>query len=331
MNRACLVLTFLVVLLFSVSFFTKKTAQSFAVNVVISEIQIAGEIPTDEFVELYNPSANDIDLTGWRLTRKTTSGSQSNLVSNIQGTIPSFGFFLIAHPDYNGTILSDQPYSAASNSLAENNTVLLYSDSGQTLVDKVGMGTASDFEGATTVNPDKGESIERKTKTDTDNNFDDFTLQSNPNPQNRFSAKEIISSPTPTMTPTPSLTPTLTATPTPSPSMTPSPTPSLTLTPSPTVTSTPTQTITSTLTPTLTTTPTQTPTPTASNTPTPTASPTPTPTLKPTVSPSPTLTPTPEGRLIFTSFKKKCYLQDIVLERFGHSFDFVRIYCRKTD
>ena len=34
-----------------------------------------------EFVELYNAGANPVDLTGWTLKKKTSSGSEGSLVS----------------------------------------------------------------------------------------------------------------------------------------------------------------------------------------------------------------------------------------------------------
>ncbi len=220
-------------------------------HVVISEVSIAGDISTDEFVELYNPTDNNIDLTNWRLTRKTSTGTESTLVSTISGTIQSHGYFLITHPDYASTPSADQNYSE-DNSISSNNTVLLYSDSGNTLVDKVGFGTAQDSEGASETNPANGTSRERKANSssttesmgiggddeftgngeDTDNNADDFILRNTPQPQNSESEVEPEISETPTNTPTETPTPTESETPTPT--ITESPTP--TETPSPTVT-----------------------------------------------------------------------------------------------
>ena len=117
-------------------------------HVVISEIQIAGSSASDEFVELYNPTGSDIIMEGWRLSRKNSAGTQANLVANLNGTIPAHGFFLITHPDVEETYGADAIYSAASNALTNNFTVLLYSDTGITLVDKVGFGEPNDFETA---------------------------------------------------------------------------------------------------------------------------------------------------------------------------------------
>ena len=220
-------------------------------SIVISEIQIAGATTTDEFIELYNPTSSPVDMEGWRLTKKTSTGSQSNLVSNISGIIPAYGYFLITHPNYDDTTISDLPYSATSNSISTNNSVILYSDAGVTIVDKIGMGDTIDVETVATENPTTDTSIERKAQStsttesmnvggadefagngeDTNNNLNDFLVRDIPQPQNSSSPIEIFGeeptiapTPEPTITPTPE--PTESPAPTPDPEPEPSPTPS---------------------------------------------------------------------------------------------------------
>ena len=162
-------------------------AASMGDNILISEIQIDGGITTDEFVELHNPTLVEISITGWRLNRKTGGGTESILVSSLSGSIPSGGYYLIAHDNFDGIVIPDINYS---NSIAPNNTVVLYSDAGVTIVDKVGMGTAIDAEGTATSVPGANKSIERfpgyptANSVDTDNNVNDFFTQSDPNPRN---------------------------------------------------------------------------------------------------------------------------------------------------
>jgi len=166
-------------------------------HIVISEIQIGGESANDEFVELYNPTNGEVNLENWDMKRKTKGGTEYNILNNIEGIIPSRGYFLIVprancgenkdEACYTKEIAGDDEYTTNS-FLAKNNTVLLYNDDGD-LIDKVGWGEAGDFEGETiSVNLENGESLERKNVNniirDTDNNNNDFAILIKPNPQN---------------------------------------------------------------------------------------------------------------------------------------------------
>ena len=152
-------------------------------HVVINEIKVGGEKATDEFVELYNPTDADVNLAGWRLSKKTASGSLSNLLTEFPSVvIAAHGFLLIAHNDYAGSAPKDLAYSTQS-SITADNTVILYSDNGQTIVDLVGMGSAGEAEGATAPSPDPGMSIERANGADTNKNTNDFAVRAAPTPK----------------------------------------------------------------------------------------------------------------------------------------------------
>lgn len=58
-------------------------------HVVISEVQVGGSTANDEFVELYNPTSSPITMSGWRLTKKASTGTKYNLVSSLNGTMPN--------------------------------------------------------------------------------------------------------------------------------------------------------------------------------------------------------------------------------------------------
>lgn len=267
-------------------FFIPKNLDAATDHVVISEVQIAGTNGSDEFVELYNPTASSIDMAGWKLTRKNSEGTEANLVLSMSGTIPSHGYFLIGHgTGYDGSTALDLSYSAASNALTNSYTVLLYSDAGITLVDKVGFGAGLDFENTVfPSNPAANGSIERKpgesdplggNGTDTNDNSSDFSLRTVSEPQNSLSA---IEPPPATPSPTATASPTSTASPTEEPTASPTATPTVTPTEAPT--SSPTAS------------PSPSPSPTPS--PSPSPSPTPSPTASPSPSPNPSPTPTEE-------------------------------------
>ncbi len=320
---------YFVFIVFLLTIFVAKlptTVAAAASHIVISEVQpgLTGAT-TNEFIELYNPTNTNIDVTGWRLAKKTASASatEEDFVSNFPAkTINAHGFLLIAHTDYDGVAIpEDITYS--ENPFAGNNTLLLY-DSSDVLVDKVGMGTAADVETAAKGNPSSGDSIERKATStstgttlgvggteetagngeDTNNNSADFVNRGEPQPQNMNAAVEPALTPTPSVSPTaspsvsptgsvsPTMTPTGSLTPTPSLTATPSVTGSLTPSPTGTVSPTVTPTVTLTTTPSLTLTSTPSPTASVSATSSPTATLSPTSSLSPTVTPSSTSTPT---------------------------------------
>lgn len=86
---------------------------------------------SDEFIKLFNPGNDSVNLTGWTLKKKTASGTEYSLVSKSKfiGIISAQNEFIVAHPDYSGA--ANLYYSASSNSLAyENNNVLLYNKDG---------------------------------------------------------------------------------------------------------------------------------------------------------------------------------------------------------
>jgi len=150
-------------------------------HVVISEVQIGGGTSTDEFVELHNPTEASINLSGWQLAKRTASGTKYNLVTNFSSIeILAGESIIIGHKD---SVYVPDIYYSTNYSVAEDNTILLFSDAGKTLVDKVGFGKASDFEG-TVLSSAGTETWERKNGIDTDNNLNDFKIQT-PTPRDK--------------------------------------------------------------------------------------------------------------------------------------------------
>ncbi|MFA5129175.1 MAG: lamin tail domain-containing protein [Patescibacteria group bacterium] len=194
--------------------FGKNSLATTADHLVISEVQISGATVDDEFVEIYNPTNLSVNITGWRLSRKTASGTQSNLVMSFSSiSISAHSYLLVISPEYNATshngITGDVIYSTTQH-LATDNSILLYSDAGITIVDKVGLGTATDKETSSIANPPTNGSVERKASEystlatlsvdgieehsgnsyDSEDNSNDFVTQSISNPQNSYSPTE---------------------------------------------------------------------------------------------------------------------------------------------
>ncbi len=162
-------------------------------RMLINEIQFHGQTNRDEFIELYNPNPDDVDLAQWTLRKKTSGGTESVLVSSskFEGTIPAQGYFLIATPQqqedgtprYQGETTPDLFYSGQTYYIAASNTILLYGPDGSP-IDKVGYGEAQDYdEEPFPDNPPPGVSLgrrwlpEEESYADSNNNADDFQWQ----------------------------------------------------------------------------------------------------------------------------------------------------------
>jgi len=158
-------------------------------KILINEIKTS---PTSErFIELYNPSEQAVDLTGWYIQRKTQSGGDfGSLVSktNFEGkTINAKDYFVISR-----SAMADSDLVIGDITLTDNNTVQLKNQN-QEVVDKVGWGNAADFEGTGAAASPSTQSIQRKFDSsansfiDTDNNAQDFEIRNCSSPGAQFS------------------------------------------------------------------------------------------------------------------------------------------------
>lgn len=149
-------------------------SESIITRILISEIMAGIDGNSSyEFVELFNPTANSIDLTGWSVKKKSSSGSESTLVSasRFEGkTISANKYFLLANEGgYDGQISADVFWPKSYALAYADNTIVIYNSNNE-LVESVNWTEIL-----------KGQSIERES-------FDtnQFKIQSIPNPQNSF-------------------------------------------------------------------------------------------------------------------------------------------------
>ena len=144
-------------------------------NILISEIMAGVEGNIDyEFIELFNPLGNPIDLTGWFVKKKSSSGSESTLisVSRFEGKIiqPNKYFLLANEGGYDGQISADVFWPKSYTLAYTNNAIIIYNANSE-LVEEVSWTEIL-----------KGQSIERESFSS-----NQFKTQSNPNPQNSVS------------------------------------------------------------------------------------------------------------------------------------------------
>lgn len=171
-------------------------------HVVISQIQVTGGSghTTEDFVELFNPTATAFNLSGHRLVKRTATGASDTTIKSwtTSTLIPAYGFYLWANTAF--TTIAVTPDASTSESIADNNSVALRhgaADTGE-IIDAVGWGTATNalVEGtAFATNPATNESIARLTpsqgsRQDAENNSTDFTLQPAASPHSSASPAE---------------------------------------------------------------------------------------------------------------------------------------------
>lgn len=156
-------------------------------GLVINEVSAgngAGTAATDEFVELYNPTAQTITFTG-TIQYKSATGTTFSGVSPVTTfVVAPHGYWLAAGANYSGAAIPDSRYAFdASSSTTAGGHIALTGATGIVTapfsdplrVDLVGWGTGNFPEGsAAPAHPAVGGSLHRVNGVDTDNNSVDF-------------------------------------------------------------------------------------------------------------------------------------------------------------
>lgn len=145
-------------------------------RVVINELMTAGTKATDEFIELYNPSACAVPLGGWKIGYRAESGNAAPPIHTFVAgaAIPAKSFLVIGTADFAGK--KDVTITSSTSMAADSGQVGLEDDEGK-LIDAVGYGTAAGpyVEGTPAPTPDTSGSIARKSDgVDTNDNRADF-------------------------------------------------------------------------------------------------------------------------------------------------------------
>ena len=193
-----------------------KQASSPAAHVVISEFRTRGPGGVqDEFVELFNPTGNPIDVSDWQIRVSDNAG-----VSSLQYTLPPSTnllpgrHYLIVGNSYSGSVMGESG-APLSSEVTDDGGIALVEADGITIADQVGLSSGSIYREDTTLTPlgtDEDRGYERKpggasgSCYDTNDNSADFSLISPSDPQNSSSPVTICAG-SETATPTNSATP----------------------------------------------------------------------------------------------------------------------------
>ncbi|MBU6142290.1 fibronectin type III domain-containing protein [Patescibacteria group bacterium] len=159
-------------------------------KLLISQVQITGGTGSanDDFIELYNPNAAAVNLNGYRLVKRTKTGSADESIRSWTDDvfIPAHGYYLWAQSGY--ADIAVEPDITTSATLAADNGIALRYGPANTgeVIDSVAWGSAENAFAESSVfsqDPIAQQSISRRTDQDTNNNADDFML-SVPSPKN---------------------------------------------------------------------------------------------------------------------------------------------------
>ncbi|MBI4812583.1 lamin tail domain-containing protein [Candidatus Falkowbacteria bacterium] len=197
-----------------VVFIFKTNNSAASGSIVISEFVTRGPAGAyDEFAELYNPTNQAVDLTGWKLQTKSADGiSWTNRTGSSGlpgGVIQPKSYYLISAKDYSLTVSPDYRHSA-NWGLSDTGGHIRIADSSGMEIDKVGYGNAINPEGVAFAGDLSSGGVERKAfaistsetmaaggahewqgnNYDSDNNANDFILRASPDPQNSASLAE---------------------------------------------------------------------------------------------------------------------------------------------
>ena len=181
-------------------------------HIVLSEIAFGNSDSKDEFVEIYNPTDQDINIKelGLKLHIRNSSGSKdSNKTLEWKNEIiKSRGYFLFTSKD--STTYLDSADAIYSADLVSNGAVYISTSKTKMtdIIDFIAWGTHSipnEYETQITDTFSSGKSIERKsnssgTEENAGNNWDtnsnDFLIRENPDPQNSSNVIQEIREPT---------------------------------------------------------------------------------------------------------------------------------------
>lgn len=165
-----------------------KAAQ--ADHVLINEIQTDSIVgaggSADDFIELYNPTDFDVDLSSWSIQKQSALLTSTIYKKELSGIIKAKGYYLIVRGDTDtDPALVDMAdiVTASTFSMSSNNAFYLVNNN-ENIVDLVGIGTAEAFETLAASNPSESKSIQRLLLgEDTDDNSLDFEIVDLPTPE----------------------------------------------------------------------------------------------------------------------------------------------------
>lgn len=166
----------------SLIFFSFSGVRTEVDHFLIVEVQISGDISSNDFIKIYNPTDQDLDISGYRLKKRASTGSESSIRVFPKGSlIGAKNYFLWVNSKENFYLtLGANVWSTAT--LAKNNSIALFNQE-EKIIDALAWGKSQKplFEGSLfSENPEANQKLKRKQVEgiyqDTNNNAQDFYL-----------------------------------------------------------------------------------------------------------------------------------------------------------
>ncbi len=152
-------------------------------HMVIAAVQIAGASSSNDFVKIMNPTNEAIDISNWKLHKKSSTGTDYSLRDFPTGSIVAPGEYFLWANSLGGFSAAMNANVSSTETLSADNSVGLFNASG-TMIDAVAWGTGTNqyVEGpAFPTDPTANQVLIRLTQNgsmvDTNNNASDFQIQ----------------------------------------------------------------------------------------------------------------------------------------------------------
>jgi hypothetical protein len=162
---------------------TTTAAASASSHVLIAAVQIAGASSSNDLLRLYNPTAAAIDMSGWKLHKKSSTGTDYSLKVFPAGSVIGAGQLFVWANSSDGFSETVSANVSSTETLAADNSVALM-DAAGTIVDAVAWGTGASQYGEGPpypTSPGANQLLSRRSSdgvmADTDDNNNDFALQ----------------------------------------------------------------------------------------------------------------------------------------------------------
>ena len=162
---------------------TSSSSASSPNHILIAAVQTGGASSSNDLVKLYNPTAAAIDVSGWKLHKKSETGTDYSLKEFPAGSTIAAGQFFVWANSIGGFSETVDANVSSTETLAADNSVAIMDSAGD-IVDAVAWGTGTSQYGEGPpypTSPGANQLLSRRSSdgamADTGDNSDDFTIQ----------------------------------------------------------------------------------------------------------------------------------------------------------